>query len=77
MSAEAFRQLEQRVAQLERQIQELKAQRTPEIGPDRPWWEQFIGRDDYDEADAEVARIIRANREKELAKALREAEAAT
>lgn len=53
------RSLEQRVADVERELEQLKAQ----IGRDKArWWEQIVGDFEGDKAFAEILRLAAENR---------------
>jgi hypothetical protein len=75
MSAEAIRRLEERVLQLERELEAVKARLPVPEGNKLPWWKEQIGCFKDDEAHAEVMEIIRKNREKDYARANRRADA--
>jgi hypothetical protein len=73
MSAEALRQLEERVARLEEELKLVRAELNKESA--QPWWKSFVGAG-TDEASREVHEIIRRNREKDRERAIRRAEKA-
>ncbi len=75
MSAEALRQLEERVARLEEELKLVRAQLNKDRESGEPWWKSFVGAG-TDEASREVHEIIRRNREKDRERAIRRAEKA-
>jgi len=61
--SDALTQLEKRVAKLEEELREVKAQISKE--PERPWWEKLVGSRKGDKTFEAVAREGRKIREAE------------
>jgi hypothetical protein len=62
MANDTLRQLEDRVARLEEELRQVKAQLAKAKEPEKPWWEQIAGSMKGDKTYAAIVREIRKNR---------------
>jgi hypothetical protein len=76
MAADKVRDLEERVAQLEEELRQIKAGIAKGKEPEKPWWEQIAGCQAGSKAYDAVVREMEKNRREERRAAIQAAKEA-